>query len=159
MKTPEKIVEQMMSTPFSITALLASELNDDNREDLRQALIQAIEADRAQRQPEIYIVQNVTRDEVEDARHAQEDVLLVRSDNTLTEAGQLYVADMRRAGSGISSQAGLASIRAGLGTMRDLGIGRRFSDDYEIPDLPVGEHPGSVRLHTDEQAAPGSDDE
>ena len=39
---------------------------------------------------------NVTAEEVEDARAATEDVELVRSDGTLTEAGQLYVADVRR---------------------------------------------------------------
>lgn len=39
---------------------------------------------------------NVTPGEVEDARMATEDVELVRSDGTLTEAGQYYVASVRR---------------------------------------------------------------
>lgn len=39
---------------------------------------------------------NVTHAEVEDARMAQEDVILVREDNTLTPAGILYVSDARR---------------------------------------------------------------
>lgn len=39
---------------------------------------------------------NVTPEEVEDARLATEDVLLVRPDGTLTPAGMLYVADNRR---------------------------------------------------------------
>lgn len=39
---------------------------------------------------------NVTPEEVADARMATEDVELVRPDGTLTEAGQIYVADMRR---------------------------------------------------------------
>lgn len=38
---------------------------------------------------------NVTPEEVADARMATEDVELVRPDGTLTEAGQIYVADMR----------------------------------------------------------------
>lgn len=41
---------------------------------------------------------NVTEDEVQDARAATEDVILVREDGTLTKAGQLYVADVRRWG-------------------------------------------------------------
>lgn len=41
---------------------------------------------------------NVTPGEVQDARMATEDVLLVRADDTLTEAGQLYVADVRLRG-------------------------------------------------------------
>ena len=39
---------------------------------------------------------NVTPEEVDDARAATEDVILVREDGTLTKAGQLYVADVRR---------------------------------------------------------------
>lgn len=39
---------------------------------------------------------NVTHGEVEDARMATEDVELVRADGTLTEAGQIYVASVRR---------------------------------------------------------------
>lgn len=38
---------------------------------------------------------NVTREEVRDAYLAQRDVELVRFDNTLTHAGQAYVARMR----------------------------------------------------------------
>lgn len=41
---------------------------------------------------------NVTPGEVADARAATEDVELVRKDGTLTRAGMLYVADLRRAG-------------------------------------------------------------
>lgn len=40
---------------------------------------------------------NVTHAEVADARAATEGVALVREDGTLTTAGQLYVADKRRA--------------------------------------------------------------
>lgn len=44
---------------------------------------------------------NITHAEVADALAATEDIELVRSDGTLTTAGQWYVADMRRdAGSG-----------------------------------------------------------
>ena len=39
---------------------------------------------------------NVTPGEVEDARLATEDVELVRTDGTLTEAGQFYVASVRQ---------------------------------------------------------------
>lgn len=41
---------------------------------------------------------NVTHEEVEDARLATEDVILVREDGTLTKDGQLYVADVRSRG-------------------------------------------------------------
>ena len=41
---------------------------------------------------------NVTPGEVADARAAEDGVTLVRSDGTLTPAGQTYVADVRRFG-------------------------------------------------------------
>ena len=41
---------------------------------------------------------NITPDEVRDARMAEDGVMLVRADGTLTEAGQLYVSDMRTIG-------------------------------------------------------------
>lgn len=41
---------------------------------------------------------NVTPDEIEDARLATEDYVLVREDGTLTEAGRFYVADVRMRG-------------------------------------------------------------
>lgn len=41
---------------------------------------------------------NVTEEEVQGARGAEDGVELVRSDGTLTRAGQVYVADVRRLG-------------------------------------------------------------